>query len=880
MKYFQTILCSLLLLAAHFGAAQKPFADSLKQVLAQTNDPKIKVDLLCDIAHDLFDFGDSVAVHYAFQAKKLAEENNYQSGLKHALIVIGFGNFSFGDYQLALENFYTAKKIKAPLPGKLVGYNLMLMGSTYRNLALYDSAEYYYKEAIKAIGERGDSYYLGLIYWGLAYKRAILWQNNDALEYLKKAEFYAAQKPKDYFVLMNIWDIYGRVYSQLLDYEKADFYFKKMCEQEKRTPYFLLKVKCLLHESEVAIRKGDFARALSSAFKALEVSDIYHYPQHRVQVYIQIGIIYSELAQYSLAIQYFLEGLKISESKGLQFETADLYARLAWVYKDELSFALAHEYLNKSELIRSTIGDKLGLSDCQNIRALVFFLQKEYDKSMIEFNKSLAIRKTLGNELKTMAIISNMALVYEATGKDDLALNYQLQALSIEEKLDSKLNMGISYNSISLLMIKMKRFEEAESYLKKAYDLSLTMDAKTLRRNIYLNYAKLFEATGNLQKAIVFRDKYELLDDSIFSESSSIKLAEMQALYQVEKKEQEIRLLDHQKKTQETELEYHRKLAAQQRFIITLSLATIVILLFAATIVFRYSREMTRANQGLQRLNREVNEQKEEIQAQSEELIEASEAIANINKELEIKIEDRTSELKQAYKELDTFFYRASHDFRRPITTFMGLAGVAKITVKDPVSLELFEKVNETATNLDKMLHKLQSISDVGSQQMVFKEVFLKELIEEILNGYEVQIQQKRVVISLDINEQIPFISYPVMIRIIIENLIENAIHFASFETPSVTIKALVNNMNAVIEVHDNGQGIMDQYKPRIFEMYFRANEHSKGNGLGLYIAHKAVEKLSGRIYFNSQYGSGSSFIVELPNGENKKSDAKHRFLN
>jgi len=48
--------------------------------------------------------------------------------------------------------------------------------------------------------------------------------------------------------------------------------------------------------------------------------------------------------------------------------------------------------------------------------------------------------------------------------------------------------------------------------------------------------------------------------------------------------------------------------------------------------------------------------------------------------------------LKQAYKELDTFFYRASHDFRRPITTFMGLAGVAKITVKDPVSLDLFRK--------------------------------------------------------------------------------------------------------------------------------------------------------------------------------------------
>jgi len=86
----------------------------------------------------------------------------------------------------------------------------------------------------------------------------------------------------------------------------------KRCVSKRNIPlYFCKKVKCLLHESEVAIRKGDFVKALSSAFKALEVCRYFIViPQHRVQVYTQIGIIYSELSQYSLAIQYFLEGLK------------------------------------------------------------------------------------------------------------------------------------------------------------------------------------------------------------------------------------------------------------------------------------------------------------------------------------------------------------------------------------------------------------------------------------------------------------------------------------------------------------------------------------------------------------------------------------------
>ena len=84
--------------------------------------------------------------------------------------------------------------------------------------------------------------------------------------------------------------------------------------------------------------------------------------------------------------------------------------------------------------------------------------------------------------------------------------------------------------------------------------------------------------------------------------------------------------------------------------------------------------------------------------------------ILGINDELEQKVEARSVELKNAHKELDIFFYRSSHDFRRPLTTFIGLAEVAKIAVKDETALNLFEKVRENSLALDKMLRKLQSM--------------------------------------------------------------------------------------------------------------------------------------------------------------------------
>jgi signal transduction histidine kinase len=58
---------------------------------------------------------------------------------------------------------------------------------------------------------------------------------------------------------------------------------------------------------------------------------------------------------------------------------------------------------------------------------------------------------------------------------------------------------------------------------------------------------------------------------------------------------------------------------------------------------------------------------------------------------------------------------------------------------------------------------------------------------------------------------------------------------------------------------------VEEEYKARVFEMFFRGNDNSKGNGLGLYIVKKAIEKLQGKIHFESTYGVGTSVIVWLP---------------
>jgi signal transduction histidine kinase len=100
---------------------------------------------------------------------------------------------------------------------------------------------------------------------------------------------------------------------------------------------------------------------------------------------------------------------------------------------------------------------------------------------------------------------------------------------------------------------------------------------------------------------------------------------------------------------------------------------------------------------------------------------------------------------------------------------------------------------------------------------------------------------------------------------VIIENLVENSIHFASPVNPKISLVVRDSDEFITMELTDNGHGIDPQLQPRIFDMYFRASHYSKGNGLGLYIVKKAAQKLGGEISLVSELDRGSTFTIVLP---------------
>lgn len=834
--------------------------DSLKQQLFEVNDVRTRVDVLNELASEVYDTDVNEGFKYSSEAFEQGKTVKYAEGQMRALILMGYRFTVSGEFQKAIDHYRRAGEVNPDLTD-LLGYSYVMTGNIYRSVAKYDSARIYYSKSISILEKNEHPVYLAFAYKSFARLLVIQWKNKEAEYYFKKAQDIYNENP-NVRGTAEVFFFLSDVNKNLTNYSTADDYMSKGCEIASAVKSDYLIFLCYKSEGDYYFRLGDYMKAMEKLFQAMEILKNKEQPQLLTTVYNQLGEVYSDLGQHDVALKYYFDALKIDERLGLKYEIAKVYSEIGWIYKNQLNFPQARMYMEKSLTLREEIKDDHGISNSYNVLGVLNYQEKKYNEALKFLEKSLDIRQRLDHREGVSACMFNIALVYEDLGQYDRALDSHFRALDIDEKIGDKQGLSISYNQIGIVYTKAKNFAEASKFLTKAANLAAETGSKLAIMNNRLYFSELFEAQGNYKKALEYHKVYSELNDSIYSEGNAMKLAELQALYQVEQKNREIEMLNQNKEIQNNQIQLQRSQISQQRIIIIAGLIGLGLIIVFGFKTYQYTSKIKKASH-------EILEQKEEIQAQSEELIEANQTIAQINKDLESKIEERTSALRQAYKELDTFFYRSSHDFRRPLTTFLGLAEVAKITVKDNNALELFAKVRETASNLDKMLVKLQSISDVGAQQLVYKEVFVKEIVDDVCDGFGEDLKQKNIKVSCAIELNDSFYSYPAMFKTIIENLVENAIHFSGVNQPYIKIKAVQQVDHVNLEVEDNGQGIDPQFQDRIFDMYFRGNERSKGNGLGLYIVKKAVEKLNGRITFTSIYGKGSTFLISFPTNHN-----------
>ena len=244
-------------------------------------------------------------------------------------------------------------------------------------------------------------------------------------------------------------------------------------------------------------------------------------------------------------------------------------------------------------------------------------------------------------------------------------------------------------------------------------------------------------------------------------------------------------------------------------------------------------------------------------------------------KENEKTLESLLSELASKNEELETFVYTVSHDLKTPIITIEGFVGALREDFGNLLSADgktYLNYISDATRKMGLLISDLLDLSRIGRLTENKVEFQFGRLVEEVVAALQPMIREKG--IKVTIQQDLPMTyGEEKRLRQAMENLLGNAVKYIRKDNPSPCIDVgakTVNNEN-VFFVRDNGIGIDEVYFEKIFQVFQRlvpAKKIAEGTGMGLTIVKRIIEHHGGRIWVESEPGTGTTFFFTLKDKE------------
>lgn len=231
-------------------------------------------------------------------------------------------------------------------------------------------------------------------------------------------------------------------------------------------------------------------------------------------------------------------------------------------------------------------------------------------------------------------------------------------------------------------------------------------------------------------------------------------------------------------------------------------------------------------------------------------------------------LESKIKEVEENNIELERFANIAAHDLKSPLNNIYSLIEILADDYGSNIDVrghEIIQLIKKSSEKLNELIDGLLKYSK--SNKLIIEDksdINLKSLISDISSHFS---HDNKCIISLNTNLSSIYINRTVIEQILI-NLIANANKYSDKEITEIEIQVLENEKQYQITVKDNGPGIDSKYQSKIFEIFETLDNEDrfgqKGNGIGLAVVKKIVEKLGGEIKVDSEVGKGASFNFSL----------------
>jgi len=308
--------------------------------------------------------------------------------------------------------------------------------------------------------------------------------------------------------------------------------------------------------------------------------------------------IYMSLGNYQKSLDFLHEVLSVFDKTDKEYEKGLIKNDIGIIYYKLGKYQRSMDYFWEVMAHFKKSNEDINLGGVQNNIGMILTDLKQYDTALTHYELALEEKRKLGNTSSIASTLSNIGQLHHTMGNYQEALIYYNKSLELSTDIGRKMGVGKCYNNIGKTHTMLNNFKKAENFISLGLNVFSKIGVSNVRDS-YLAYKELYLEMGDTIAAYSWFNKYVILNDSIFNEESDKRISNLEIVYEAEKKEKEIEVLNAENKLKD------HQIGATKKWLIVLG-GGLFIIIIISLITIKQKVKLKRANDFLVHKNLEI----------------------------------------------------------------------------------------------------------------------------------------------------------------------------------------------------------------------------------------------------------------------------------